>query len=239
MGPSFGAASAFSGQMRVNVYIDGFNLYYAAVRGTPYKWLDLRALCEASLPNHTVNRIKYFTARVKARPHDPDQPARQDAYLRALQSLPGFHIYYGTFRDRTKRAMIARGNNHAGSTVEVLVTEEKGSDVNLATELLIDGFRNDYEAAVVISDDSDLLAPVRAVRQVLGLRVAILNPHPAIDPRTGRRRFRKELARAVQAGRRETMWFYEHLDRTLLPLCQLPDPVIDRDGRRIHKPNGW
>ena len=30
--------------MRTRVYVDAFNLYYGALRGTPYKWLDLDAL---------------------------------------------------------------------------------------------------------------------------------------------------------------------------------------------------
>ena len=45
--------------------------------------------------------------------------------------------------------------------IEVIKTEEKGSDVNLATHLLYDGFRNDYDIAVVISNDSDLLEPIK------------------------------------------------------------------------------
>jgi hypothetical protein len=56
------------------VYVDGFNLYYGALKGTPYKWLDIRKLCELLLPNNHINQIKYFTAMVSARPHDPDQP---------------------------------------------------------------------------------------------------------------------------------------------------------------------
>jgi hypothetical protein len=27
--------------MRTSIYIDGFNLYYGAVKDTPYKWLNL------------------------------------------------------------------------------------------------------------------------------------------------------------------------------------------------------
>jgi hypothetical protein len=46
------------------VYVDGFNLYYGAVKDTPYKWLDIRKLCELLLPEFSVGRIKYFTARV-------------------------------------------------------------------------------------------------------------------------------------------------------------------------------
>jgi hypothetical protein len=65
--------------MKVNVYIDGFNLYYAAIGRTPYKWLDLRLLCEQCLPGHDIHRVKYFTARLKARSHDPNQPERQQA----------------------------------------------------------------------------------------------------------------------------------------------------------------
>ena len=59
--------------------------------------------------------------------------------------------------------------------MEVVKTEEKGSDVNLATHLLYDGFKNDYEVAVVVSNDSDLLEPVRVARS-LGLTVGVLNP---------------------------------------------------------------
>ena len=43
--------------------------------------------------------------------------------------------------------------------VEILDTEEKGSDVNLASFLLLDGFDDEYELAVVISNDSDLSSP--------------------------------------------------------------------------------
>lgn len=59
----------------------------------------------------------------------------------------------------------------------VIKTGEKGSDVNLATHLLWDGFRGDYDCAVVISNDSDLLEPIRIVRMELKKKVGILNPH--------------------------------------------------------------
>ena len=38
--------------MRTSVYIDAFNLYYGAVKDTPYKWLDLQALCRVMIPLH-------------------------------------------------------------------------------------------------------------------------------------------------------------------------------------------
>ncbi len=50
-----------------NVYIDGFNLYYGAVKNTPYRWLNLSALCRHMLPNDQIQSIKYFTAKVSGR----------------------------------------------------------------------------------------------------------------------------------------------------------------------------
>jgi hypothetical protein len=50
--------------MRTNVYVDGFNLYYGCLKGTPYRWLDLEALCSRLLPTNSIHRIRYFTARV-------------------------------------------------------------------------------------------------------------------------------------------------------------------------------
>ena len=86
--------------MRTNVYVDDFNLYYRAVRDTAYKWLDISAMCHALLPNHIINRIRYFTADVQARPGDPDVPVRQQTYLRALRTIPSLSIHKGQFKQR-------------------------------------------------------------------------------------------------------------------------------------------
>jgi len=83
--------------MRTYVYVDGFNLYYGALRGTPYKWLNLPTLCTLLLPGYQVEKMKYFTAHIQARPDDPDQPTRQQVYLRALSTLPNLEIILGHF----------------------------------------------------------------------------------------------------------------------------------------------
>ena len=64
-------------------------------------------------------------------------------------------------------------------TVEVIRTEEKGSDVNLATHLLLDGFGARCDAPVAISNDSDLAEPIRVAESELGMTVGVVNPHPA------------------------------------------------------------
>jgi hypothetical protein len=71
--------------MRTYVYIDRFNLYYRAVKGTPHKWLDFNALFLHLLSSkNQIISIKYFTALVSGK-FDPDQPIRQKTFLRALQ----------------------------------------------------------------------------------------------------------------------------------------------------------
>jgi hypothetical protein len=87
--------------VRTNVYVDGFNLYFGCIKGTPYKWLNLAELCRLSLPGHfQINRIRYFTAVVKPRSSDLDKPERQKAFLRALQTIPNLTIHLGQFRER-------------------------------------------------------------------------------------------------------------------------------------------
>ena len=84
--------------MITNLYVDGFNLYYRALKDTAFRWLDLRRLAETLPPEDNIHRICYFTARLDVRPSNPGQAQRQLIYLRALATLEGFDIYYGVFR---------------------------------------------------------------------------------------------------------------------------------------------
>lgn len=125
------------------------------------------------LPNDNIHRIKYFTALVEARANDPDKPLRQKSYLRALQTIPNLEIIYGSFLSHEVMMPLAPPAN---GYVKVIKTEEKGSDVNLATHLLVDAFRNDFELAVIVSNDSDLLEPIKVVTRQFHKPVGMLNP---------------------------------------------------------------
>lgn len=164
--------------MKANIYVDGFNLYYGALKNTPYRWLDIAKLCRLMLPHDTISQIKYFTALVNPRPTDPDQLTRQQVYLRALQTIPNLEIIYGHFLTHEIMMPLAPPKN---GYVKVIKTEEKGSDVNLALHLLSDGYKNAYDVAVIVSNDSDLLLPIQFTRKELGKRIGLLNPqkHPS------------------------------------------------------------
>jgi uncharacterized LabA/DUF88 family protein len=213
---------------RTNVYIDGFNLYYGCLKGQPYRWLNLRAFCELAFPppRNAIGTIHYFTARVKARPDDPDQPNRQNTYLRALNTLPNLRIHFGHYLENVVRMRLAHPPAAGPRTVEVIKTEEKGSDVNIASHLLLDGFRNAYDVAVVISNDSDLAEPIRMVRHELRRKVIVLLPccragsHQSVSLKKV-----STLARKVE--------------QVHLAASQFPLTVTEPDGTVLIKPASW
>ena len=209
--------------MITSLYIDGFNLYYRALKDTPFRWLDLRKLAETLFPQDTIHRVSYFTALLDARPDDPSQPQRQQAYLRALATLPGFDVHYGVFRYRNKRRPLAEPVPGLPTHVLIRDSEEKRSDVNLATRLLVDGFNREYEQAVVVSNDADFAGAMRCVRNDLGLRVTLVNPDPKnTSPR--------ELADAAT--------YVKRLRKSHLRQSQFPDTLTDEVGA-ITKPAAW
>lgn len=207
--------------MATNVYVDAFNLYYGCLKGTPYRWLDLGALCTRLLPKDQINRIRYFTATVSARPDNPDAPQRQQVYLRALETVPDLSIHYGHYLSHVTRMPLASPRPGGARTVEVIKTEEKGSDVNLATFLLLDAFKRDCDVSVVISNDSDLKLPIEVVQSELGLRVGVLNPHPPA-----------RRSRALQPT------FFKQIRTSALAACQFPVGLTDAKGA-IKRPANW
>ncbi|MEO8451562.1 MAG: NYN domain-containing protein [Gemmatimonadota bacterium] len=219
--PQLFPACRMSVPLKTIVYVDGFNFYYGAVRKTPYKWLDIPAMCQKLLPRHEIVKTKYFTARVAARPSDPDQPNRQQTYLRALQTLPNIEVIYGHFLTNRVRMPVANCPPNAQRYEWVIKTEEKGSDVNLATHLVADAFRRRFEAAVLITNDSDLTEAVRIVKQELGLVVGILNPHQHPS---------RELLKNAS--------FMKPIRTGVLASSQLASPLHDGAGE-IRKPGSW
>ena len=209
--------------MRVRVYVDGFNLYYRALKSLnpDCKWLNPLALARSLLdPEDSIDRVRYFTARVSARAGDPEAPKRQQAYLSALGTVPEVTVHYGRFLSKEKTRPLVETPS---SYVTVMDSEEKGSDVNLATFLLMDGWRDKYDAAVVMSQDTDLCEPLRAVRNELQKQVGII----WLDGKEPGRRF-------VNCSS-----FIRHATAARLRAAQFPPLLRDRRGREITRPGGW
>ena len=208
------------------VYVDGFNFYYGAVKGTPYKWLDISKLVQLLLPRNKIIKIKYFTALVNSRPQDPDQPIRQQIFLRALRTIPNLEIILGHFLSHVVSMPMANCPPGKQKYVNVIKTEEKGSDVNIATHMLHDGYQGAYDVAIVISNDSDLVEAIRIVRNELKKSVIILNPFS--DPKKGRPSL--ELNKVAT--------FVKPIRQGVLAASQFPSQLQDLNGS-FYKPGSW
>ena len=214
--------------MKVNVYIDGFNLFYGMLKGSPNKWLDLESFADHLVANDVeVESVKYFTAPIKASPSDPDKLLRQRFYLEALASLPRVKIIPGFYTKHKVRMPFYRepclSCDKTDGMASVMKLEEKRSDVNIATEMLLDAMlENSIDGITLVSGDADLAGPVAAIRYRLGKPVAVYNPHEGISD---------ELKRYAS--------LYRNSPRDLPAACQLPDEVTLPNGRTIHRPEAW
>ncbi len=248
--------------MRTRVYIDGFNLYYGALKGTPFRWLDPVKLCTSLLPSHcVVDKVRYFTAHVSG-VVDRRAPARQQVYLNALQTLPQVEVHFGSFLTKTlwrplvnlpvagesiatPTPVVLPAGDHtvSGSSARTLpvraygrrskasarlsnaviaefhTIEEKGSDVNLASHLLNDAWSGLFDAAAVISNDTDLVTPVQIVAVEQGKTVFMVSPSGRVA---------SKLSRAASHVR--------HLRTKMLKGAQFPATI---PGTTISKPTGW
>lgn len=174
-------------------------------------------MCEAILaPHNRIVAVHYFTALVSDTPSDPSKSIRQNTYLRALEAyIPELRVHYGHFLRNNKRRPLAANPK---SMVEIIHTEEKGSDVNLAVHLLNDAWHDRYDCAAVISNDSDLEQAI-ALAKHRGKTVGILNT------------VRRPTARLQNEAN-----FYRRIRKTHLKNSQLPDTI---PGTTLTKPTGW
>jgi uncharacterized LabA/DUF88 family protein len=225
--------------LRTTLYVDGFNLYYGAARHTRLKWVNVAALAESALSGITITQTRYFTAMVKADARNPQQNLRQQTYVRALKTIPNLTVHLGRFQ---RNMTWAPACTPPPDTVHIWKTEEKGSDVNIATWMLADAFRNECDQLVVITNDSDLAEPIRIINSELKKHVLVLNPHSAdtvarASVRSGRSimhrpsKLLKKVAHRVKD-------ISSHGNSCHMTQAQFPAIVFDKHGK-ITIPTEW
>ena len=214
---------------RTVAYIDGYNLYYGILKGTPHKWLDPVRLVKALLrDDHELVSVKYFTSPVKTYPHDGAALDRQKVYMQALSTLPNVEIIQGFYRKDAVLMPVHETECKVCPTaksglIKVVKLEEKRTDVNIASAMLLDAFNDKADVFVLVSGDTDFIAPVSIVRKDFKKTVIVFNP------------------------RESTSWlhdyasYYRDIPRDLPAQCQLPDtiPYGKRGDRFIHRPPAW
>lgn len=199
---------------RVEVFIDGFNLYFGIVESgfIHAKWLNLTSLIKSYLTqNQELISIKYFTSRIT---NNPAKQKRQSIYLEAIEAT-GVQIIYGLYKAID---IECRNCGHTWS-----VSNEKMTDVNIATHLLIDAKNDIYDTAILISGDSDLVPPIKAVHTNFpGKTISVFFPP---------NRHNNTVAAAAKGSL--------IIGRKRIIENQFPEMVLKRDGYGLIKPPEW
>jgi len=234
-----------------NLYYGGRKLMGGPGR-PGWKWLDLRRLAEAVVAAHSgwsgaqVTRVIYCTAPIDGA-SNASGARDQNVYLRALRAAGSTdEIEKGRYINKViSRPLAVKGptgnpvittagwpvmvqdaNGQPVSDARFMVSvahrEEKGTDVNVASHLLLDLLHHRVTAAVIISNDSDLAFPVARARELVP--VGVVNPSP--NPTAGALRGHPNDG----VGRH---WWYK-LAASVLTAAQLPAQVAT-----LTKPKGW
>lgn len=200
---------------KINIYIDGFNLYFGLKdKGWKrYYWLNLVELSRKLLkPNQTLNQVKYFTSRISL---PPDKAKRQNDFIEALETLSEINIYYGKYQKNDVKCTKCGHIMYKPS--------EKMTDVNIAVEMLADAFQNNFDVAILITADSDLIGPIKHIRTLYPDKQIIVAFPPS--------RFSYELKNIAHAT--------FNIGRKKIAESVFPDDVKKSDGYILHRPTKW
>lgn len=218
--PAFSPAPPMPGppkRYRVIAYVDGYNLYYGIREESwqRYLWLDLPALAKSLLrESQDLLLTKYFTTRISS--PEPKRK-RQSDYLEALQTHCGdsLKMFFGHYQSDPWKC--ERCNQI------VQVPHEKKTDVNIAVEMMTDAFRDEFDTALLISADSDLVPAVLAIRRLFSDKRIVVAFPPA--------RQSMELANAADV--------HISIGRAKLSRSQLPEVIKKADRRELRRPVKW
>lgn len=206
---------------RVIVYVDGFNLYYGALKGGPHKWLNLERYFQLLLPNDSIQKIRYFTARVIGKQH----AIAQNAYLSALETLPLVEVILGNFKSKQIKG---RCRQCPLPSPQYFTTyEEKHTDVNIAIWMLHDAQKDMCDRLALITGDSDLVPAVAMIKRECPKKVVMVY----VPARNKDRGAAVELRNIADKGRT--------LPVQMFHASQLPAEISNGSHPPIRKPATW
>ena len=181
--------------MRTAFFVDGYNVFYGLLAGTPYKWLDLKGLlghvAYIENPESSLVSVDYFTSSVKPELATRGRASKeaQDAYVRALKTTR-VSVHYGRHKLEPAKAPRFIDRKTAASRqdkVAIWKLEEKETDVHIAISMYrtasrqaICNVHDRIEQLVLVSSDTDMTPALRAIREDFpDMKVGVILPHRA------------------------------------------------------------
>lgn len=170
--------------MRTIVYIDGYNLYYGAIRPTAHKWLDVFKLFNTHilLPDTELVEVRYYTAPVLGSLcDDPVSPQRQRQYLQALRKLypEKIKIIEGKLIKGSATLRLAAPIPQVPELKKIKVSTltEKKTDVNIAADMVAAACLGHAEQIVLCSNDSDMEGALKNIHEYCPtVRIGLVAP---------------------------------------------------------------
>lgn len=200
---------------RTIVYIDGFNLYFGLKTSglKRFYWLNVKQMALSVLKRDQILvEIKYFTSRIK---DNPGKAARQSKFIDAISTLADLKIFYGMYQANSIECHACKAKWDK--------SDEKMTDVNIATELLVDAFGDAFDTAIVVSADSDLVPPIA--------KIVGLFPKKKVTVAFPPERKSKHMKKVASA------WF--DIGRDTIANSQFPNVVKTANGYDVVKPSEW
>lgn len=203
-----------------NVYVDGLNFYYGAIRGTRNKWLNLEKLFRMLRPDDDIQVIHYFTALIGG-----SHAHNQETYLKALATRPLINVILGKFKFKEVRFRVTACKYPGSRRFDT--PEEKRTDVNIALQMADDVFHDRADRLVLVSGDSDLVPAVDLAKRIA--------PHKTVSAYVPSR----NPTRGAAVELRTAADKHKTFPTALLRQCQFPTTVEDGRGGVIQKPSAW
>lgn len=210
---------------RVSFFIDGFNVYHSLKnppfppnkpflknRYQKYLWLDFYTLAERfTRKGDAIADVFYFSAFATWR---PNAMKRHKQFIDALENK-GVRIIMGEFKEKDRFCTNCRAYSKGH--------EEKQTDVNIGIYLLNEAYKDSYDTAVILTNDTDLIPAIRMVKDIFSdKKIGVLFP---ID------RWSSELAPGCT--------FWRKIRKKDLSKSQLPENVTLPSGVMLTRPPSW
>ena len=133
---------------RVMIFIDGSNLYHSLKNHFGRTDLDIGKFSQRLLARRRLTRIYYYNAKVGYK-EEPERYKKQQAFFAGVNAIPYSELRLG-------RLVYNNWPN--------VPPYEKGTDVQLATDMLTHSFRDNYDVAILVAGDTDFVGALQAVK---------------------------------------------------------------------------
>ncbi len=151
------------------IFIDGSNVFYDWNKVHSGNQMDIQKyieLIKSKYPDVDFIRTYYFTSETPS----------NTAFLQQINKLPYVEVKTGRLQNKTidlqKYSIVCK--SCGGTVTDTITTQtDKGTDVNIAVEMLLHAFNHSYDIAILASRDADFVGVTKILKD-LGRNIELI-----------------------------------------------------------------